>query len=429
MVDALQEQEEVQGKVNALKAAQSSNAVQTTGDKIGGDQDKAAREQAANQRKADEEAEKAQDEAYKLAVAGLQESERQKIEATKEGSSARLAAIDSAIKEEESKGLQAEGFYRGLLTARVNETRQMQTEMDKLRAEAGKEDAEHTGKMGELQLAAEKSQDALYLSSLRNAINERVAVEKAGAEEEFQVKQTALHAEIAALDQTTNEYQNKLKALQDKEQEMVREHENRVTQIEEQAEEQRNARILSAETRRNDAIAKGLTDVLTRHETMSKMVVSLGDQMAAGLIQNAIKMILADDMTKEHDAAKAARQMYLAGSQFPFPANIVMAPTLGALAFASVMAFQDGGIVPGVGKGDIVPAKLEPGEGVLSTKVMAGLKNASQGNAGGGGDSHFHYRPTIHIQALDHDGVDRVLTKHSDTFKRHFTNHARRMNR
>ncbi len=35
---------------------------------------------------------------------GLQENEREKIDATKQGSAARLSAIDAAIKEEESKG-------------------------------------------------------------------------------------------------------------------------------------------------------------------------------------------------------------------------------------------------------------------------------------------------------------------------------------
>ena len=77
-----------------------------------------------------------------------------------------------------------------------------------------------------------------------------------------------------------------------------------------------------------------------------------------------------------------------------------------------------------------MPAMLEPGEGVLSNKVMNGLREVAAGNrsSGSGGDSHYHYNPTIHIQALDHDGVDHVLTKHADTVRKHFAAHARRMN-
>src|SRR5580700_4309668 len=56
---------------------------------------------AASQRKVDEEAERGREKAYRTAVENLQANERQKIEGTKQGSAARLAAIDAAIKEEE----------------------------------------------------------------------------------------------------------------------------------------------------------------------------------------------------------------------------------------------------------------------------------------------------------------------------------------
>src|SRR6185369_5348146 len=99
-------------------------------------------------------------------------------------------------------------------------------------------------------------------------------------------------------------------------------------------------------------------------------------------IRNAIKSILADDMTKEHDAAAAARKAFLAGMQFPFPVNVVMGPVLAAAAFASVMAFQEGGLVPGVGIGDVQPAMLEPGETVLPKKMSENLSRAANADAG-----------------------------------------------
>jgi hypothetical protein len=429
LVDALNAQAQVQDKINALKQAQTSNAVRTTDDKIGADSDKAAREQAQNQRKADEDAEKLREENYRTAVAGLQENERQKIDATKQGTAARLAAIDAAIKEEESKGLQETGFYRGLLTARVELTRQMLQEQNKLNAEAGKEAADHSTKMGELQNQANKQNDQLILSSARTSAAERMAILRAEANEDYQIRMDGAEKDIAALDKTAADYENKLKALQNKEEEMTKEHENRLAQIKEQAQEQQNARELAGIQRFADAASKGLADVIGRHERMGKMMVQLGDQMAMGMIQNALKSIIADDMTKPHDAAAAARKAYLAGMHFPFPANLVMAPTLGALAFASVMAFEEGGIVPGVGKGDIVPARLEPGEGVLSNKVMDGLRDVAAGRGSSGQEVHYHTTIHHHVQALDSEGVDRVLTKHSNTFVKHYVNHARRMNK
>jgi hypothetical protein len=41
------------------------------------------------------------------------------------------------------------------------------------------------------------------------------------------------------------------------------------------------------------------------HQSWSKMVVSLGQQVFSGMIENAIKSMLADDRTKEKDTATA----------------------------------------------------------------------------------------------------------------------------
>ena len=76
--------------------------------------------------------------------------------------------------------------------------------------------------------------------------------------------------------------------------------------------------------------------------------------------------------------------------------------------------------MPGVGRGDIVPAMLTPGEGVMPKPVMDGLKQqAEHGNMNAKGDTHVHvhYRPTVH--AMDGASVARVLDKHSDKFEAH----------
>jgi hypothetical protein len=216
LLDTLNAQAQVQEKVAALKKAQTDNAVHTTDDKIAGDSDKAAREQAANQRKSDDEAEKLREEAYKSAVEGLQENERQKIAATREGSAARLAAIDAAIKEEEGKGLQETGFYKSLLNSRVNLTRQMDEEIKKLNAEAGKESAEHTAKMGELMLAADRQAGQLRVSEGRMSLQERLDMEMSFNAREYDLKKQELQNEITALDTSDKEYENKKKALNNK---------------------------------------------------------------------------------------------------------------------------------------------------------------------------------------------------------------------
>jgi hypothetical protein len=148
------------------------------------------------------------------------------------------------------------------------------------------------------------------------------------------------------------------------------------------------------------------------------------------MMQNAIKTILVDDMGKQEDAAKAARQAFNIGMSIGGPAGIILGPVFGASAYAAVMAFEGGGVVPGVGSGDIVPAMLTPGEGVVPKGVMEGLSNqARNGNTGGG--VHYNigsprFSPTIH--ALDADGVDEILEKHADKFHKAFEHTVRRLN-
>lgn len=365
-------------------------------------------------------------------LANLQQSERAKIEATDQGSAERLAAIDAAIREEQARGLQDTEFYRSLLTERVAVLKASLDEKAKLLAAAGTEEAQHEQRMGEMSLAAEKMRQAVMDSTRRMTIDRQAQEARAAADEEFRVKQVAIQREIAALDTGAKDYENKLKALQDKERELYQQHENDITAIREKAEIERNQRVLSAETSFNDAIARGLTQAIMGHESFAKMVLSLGDQVVSGMMQNAIKDIMADDMTRERDAAYAARQGFKAGMHLPFPANIIAAPALAASAFAAVMAFESGtDSVPGVGKGDIVPAKLEPGEGVVPGGVMDGLRNVAR-NGGfqqHAAPIHVHVRPVYNVQALDSDGFQDVLERHTDALQRHFENTVRKMNR
>jgi hypothetical protein len=433
LVEALQAQANVQDKVNQLKAAQKSNAGTVAQNGMDADADKAFKERAEAERHADEDAEKEREERYRKAVAEIQENEKLKIDATKEGSMARLQAIDAGIKEENAKGLQETGFYKSLLTTRTEAIRQFTDEEKKLKAEADREVAEQDLKMGELQLAADRDHAQLVLSAMRNSEQQRIQDEIKFADQDFALKSKASAAEIAALDKTDNDYQNKLKALQDKQLQLTKAHEDQVTQVVTKAEEDRNKRMLSAQLKADDEIARSATQLLMRKESISKAMISLGDQVMAGLMQNAIKSILADNMTQERDAAAAARKAFLAGENtIPGVPGVILGGVLAAGAFASVMAFEGGGIVPGVGTGDTVPAMLEPGEGVLTEKVMKGLtERAAFGDAdrSSGSEIHIHHNQTNHIHAIDADGVHQMLREHGPQFTDHAVNTLRKMNR
>ena len=127
-------------------------------------------------------------------------------------------------------------------------------------------------------------------------------------------------------------------------------------------------------------------------------------------------------------AKAAAAKAFEAGWHFPFPANIVMAPAMGGAAFAAALAFEGGGIVPGIGNRDTVPAMLTPGEAVLPKNMTEMLTHAASSGSTGGGDVHLHHSPTYHVQTIDGDGIRDVLRKHSDEFEKHARSVIRKMN-
>lgn len=369
-------------------------------------------------------------EVYNRDLRDLESYERTQVEMTRKGSAERLQAIEDALTVEEALELQDTNFYRELLNMRAETTRQATEEEAKQREEAAREEADQEEKMGLLALAAYRQRLATWESAGHINDARRISDATRLADMEYGIKKAALDKEIQGLDKSGKDYLNHLKQLQDKEKQLTQQHENEITAIKERAEEERNTRIKDAEDRFNGAIAQGLTQVLMGHQSFAKMMSSLGDQVVSGMIQNALKTILADDMTKERDAAYAARQGFKAGMHFPFPMDLVMAPALAAGAFTAVMAFEKGGIVPGIGTGDTVPAMLTPGEPVLPKNMADRLNRAMEdGDQGNRQTVHVHVRPTYNVQTIDGNGMRAALEKHTDVLQRHFENTLRRMNR
>jgi hypothetical protein len=430
LVDALQAQAGIESKIAELKKLEQSNATVETHQKI--DKEDAEKRKAAleAEKRASEEAKRFYEEAYRGYVQVVDQGEKETIAATKEGSAARLEAIDAAIKEEQTEQLTGTAYYRELLTARVNLVRQMGEEEGRLKAEAARESADNDLKMGELALAHAKEQAALRDSGRRVSEQQRLAEQINFANQELALKLTAMSQEMAALDKNGKDYENKLKALQDKQKQLVQAHENEITEIQDKAAMDRHAKILAAEDKYESEIASGLTSVIMGQKSFASMMSTLANQVATDMIQAAIKHVEANLMTKQSDAAAAARSAYVQGEALP-GIGFVAGPVMAAAAYAGAMAYNAGtDYVPGVGRGDVVPAMLTPGEGVVPGGVMDGLrKMVASGNMNGGTTMHIHMRPTYHLQALDHAGMDRVLAKHSTQLQKHFQNSIRKLNR
>jgi hypothetical protein len=180
-----------------------------------------------------------------------------------------------------------------------------------------------------------------------------------------------------------------------------------------------------------NAFSQGIAKSLVEGKSFGKSMVSVGREMTESMIEGLIRWGIQDLMTKMGMKATAAS---LAGANAtasmaaaPFPVD-TGAAAFGATMMGTALAFELGGIVPGVTRGDTVPAMLTPGEAVLPKRLTEKLTHASN-DSSGGPDIHIHHHATYHVQALDSDGVDRVLQQHGDKFAEHASNHIRRMNK
>ena len=428
LVAALQATVELEQKNKALKESEKSNVTTVTENKIADDGDKVTRAQAQEQKRAMDEAQKLWEENYRTAVAALQENEREKIDTTEQGSAARLAAIDASIKEENARGLQETGFYRGLLTSRVQVVKQMADEEAKIQAEAGKQEAEHTLKMSELQIAAAREAGQMRMAQTRMTALEELDMELGFAAQEYNAKKQALNSELAALDQSDKEYENKKQALNNKLLELDKQFENQDQALLDQSQKKQLAGIRAWANQTQQAYLQGFAQTIMGKQSFAQAMGQVDMQIAEGALKTALMSLMQLETVQGRkrfgDARTAAADAYASAGN----------PFLGAIeavaAFSTVMAFEAGGIVPGTGKGDIVPARLEPGEGIITKKVMEGLTNRARFGDSGGGDTHVHHTHNhYHINAIDGASVKGMLDKHAETFSRHFHGEFRKMNK
>jgi hypothetical protein len=426
-VGALKDLVELEAKRAALVKAQDDNARKTETNRGDADSDKVARAQAESQRQAADEAQKLWEENYRTAVAALQENEREKIDATKQGSAARLAAIDAAIKEEESKGLQETSFYRSLLTSRVELTRQMADEQAKIAEEAAKESANQTATMARLQLAADEETEKHKLAMHRATAEQLTAADIKAVQASINLEVDGYNREIQALDKYAADYTVKLQTLEDKKAEIEKQGQNKIQTLQDQSDQEQLAALQKFASQEENAFASGFSKVLMGKQSFAHMMSNIDGQMASEAMRFSLMALMtqltADGRSQFSSAKKAASKAW---ADAPNP---IIGAVEAAATFTSVMALEQGGIVPGVTLGDTVPAMLTPGEAVLPKSLTESLTHMSRSGTGtGGGEIHVHNHFSPQIHAMDSEGVDRVLTEHRDTFAKHFNDHVRRQN-
>src|ERR1035437_8076971 len=415
VVDALQAQVSIESRMASLKALEKGNATTSANEATGKDRDAEMRASIEDKQKQLESERQLREAATRSAVQEETRKEDAIISTSRQGSVARLNALRDAMAQEEALGLEGTAHYQELLKQRNELATRLDEEARKQRTEAAREAVSDEEKTAELVLSAAKQHQALLDSSRRMTQEQQIAEEQKFATDEYNIKLKALQQDEANLDTTDHDYINHWRQFQDQEKHLTQQHENELTAIREKAEIETNNKLAASYQQFTSAISGELSKSIMGHQSWAKMVDSLGDQMISSMIKNAIMYPMSNKFRQESDAKAAATAGFKLGMEIGGPAGPVLDNVFAAVAFAGAMAFEGGGVVPGIGRGDIVPAMLSPGEGIVPGGVMDGLnKMAREGGMGGGTHYHVHgvhFAPTVH--ALDSEGVDRVLDKHS----------------
>ncbi len=362
---------------------------------------------------------------YNRDIQVMEQGESDKIGAVKEGTAARLAVIDAALKEEESKNLQATQHFVELTKQRAQEVLKEADLEAKAKAEAASVQAK-----ADAAAASEKARHTNTTAAIKsgggNDNIKQLALEKMQQQESYNDKKAALQKELELYKQAGEARKNQAQDVQ-----------NQLIQL-----EQTNADKM-VELGQRESMANRQTYVsMAQTASSSLMQVALGHQSLAATVQKfaqeGLEHVLAaifEEMVGQKSLQMARAESAAAGAYTSLSSVPLVGPVLAGVAaatvFAGAMAFESGGIVPGVGKGDVVPAMLTPGEGIVPGSVMDGLRNMARngGMNGSGTTNHYHSNPTYHLSVLDGDGMKTVLEKNEDVVHSHITNSLRKMNK
>jgi hypothetical protein len=152
----------------------------------------------------------------------------------------------------------------------------------------------------------------------------------------------------------------------------------------------------------NSEFANAYANIEMGHETLGKSAARMYDQMTTSLLKNLAVAALAQmEGLALHKTVAAQKQLTdakgAAGGAYNALADVpiigpFIAPIAAATAFAAVMAFDEGGMVPATQM-----ALVHSGEAVLTPQQTENLKAAADE---GGGDTHYHDHTTT-ITTMD----------------------------
>jgi len=364
---------------------------------------------------------------YQKDLADLQQAEREKINATQQGSAERLAEIDRAMKEAQAKNLEDTDYYRQLRTMRVDTERQgaEQETQAKLQGIQTQEKADEQSLQSQARIQQQQ------LAARDASIQEQTALALSSEENIYALQRAGLQKQLETLRESGVSKKAEVERVQQQIEALAQEHETRKTEIQKSGDIARAAEFNRAMVTMESRAAASIMSMLSGQRSFVSVMGGLASQLTQNLIQAAIAHANVQRSEQLTSARAAAASTWEKVSQWPVVGPI-LAPVMAATAFAGVMAFNQGtDSVPGIGNRDTVPAMLTPGEGVVPGGVMDGLRKVAN-NGGFEGSKQppvLHVSPTYNIQALDNKGVQRTLRNNTSTLTKHFRNEVRKLNK
>jgi hypothetical protein len=318
---------------------------------------------------------------------------------------------------------QAESYKKDLeaIAECDREKKRLAQEADNQANKAAQEQAAFEGKMAQIGFEKHKEADQMWLAVHRGSYAQYVKAEQAAENERFKLEETAEKKRLALVKGEGPKETTERAAINHKIEEQAAQHANNMVKITDDEEKRKLKLVEQAENKMGEAIAKTAASSIVNGKNMGQAFAQVGKQMIETALTNLLQMETVQGRKKLGDAKTAAADAYASAG------NPVLGAVEAALAFTSVMAFAEGGTVPGSGHGDTVPAMLSPGETVVSAALTQQVKE----NTGGGskGDTHHHLTYAPQVSAIDAEGVEGMLKKHATTFQKHVNATLRKQNK
>src|ERR1700723_43785 len=262
------------------------------------------------------------------------------------------------------------------------------------------------------QLAREAASDKV--SIIGDASKARLAAEITATKAEVSAEVAAYQQRLDALATFAEKYTEKKKELEDKIAATQKKGTAETAKEQATSDKQMLADVQRGYSQMANDIAGSIAKSIVMHKSLAESARSMGEQMLENVIKHALMMKLPTAQAAARAAFKNATEE---GAPMPVP------QIEAAAAFAQVMAFADGGLVPGSGSGDTVPAMLSPGETVVSKALTDSVRNNTTNNRGG--DVHVHTQ----INAVDAAGFEGLLHKHANIVSKHVRGELRKANK